>query len=134
MEYQNIIKLLHNANSQLVKFNTKSWVEVNGKFCGRYNTGCNIMFKTIMLSSRLCNQWGYKHLKVTIKITGTETYPEARSTDKNSQLTFKNCTPFAESIKERNSPQVDNAKDLDVATLMYNLIESTITWSEQVVQ
>ena len=72
-------------------------------------------------------------MKVTIKITGTETYPEARSTDKNNQLTFKNCTPFAESIKERNSPQVDNAKDLDVAILMYNLIESTITWSEQVV-
>ena len=72
-------------------------------------------------------------MKVTIKTTGTETYPEAWSTDKNSQLTFKNCTPFAESIKERNSPQVHNAKDLDVAILMYNLIESTITWSEQVV-
>ena len=72
-------------------------------------------------------------MKLTIKVTGTETYPEARSTDKKRQFTFKNCTPFTEAIKERNGPQADNAKDLDVAILMYILIESTITSSEQVV-
>ena len=38
------------------------------------------------------------------------------------ELIFKNCFPFTNHVSEINNTQVDNAKDLDVAMQMYNLI------------
>ena len=36
---------------------------------------------------------------------------------------FKNCAPFTDWISEINNTQTDNAKDLDVVMLMYNLVK-----------
>ena len=38
-------------------------------------------------------------------------------------MTFKNCTPFTNCISEINNTQVDNAKDIDIVMIVYNLIE-----------
>ena len=38
-------------------------------------------------------------------------------------MAFKNCAPFTNCINEINNAQVDNAKDIDIVMLMYNLIE-----------
>ena len=35
----------------------------------------------------------------------------------------KNCVPFTNCITEINNTQIDNAKDIDIVTPMYNLIE-----------
>ena len=35
----------------------------------------------------------------------------------------ENCAPFTDSISEINNTQIDNAKYLDVAMPIYNLIE-----------
>ena len=38
-------------------------------------------------------------------------------------IIFKNCAPFTNCISEINNIQIDNAKDIDIVTPMYNLIE-----------
>ena len=39
------------------------------------------------------------------------------------QVVFKNCAPFTNCINKINNAQIDNAKDIDVVMLMYNLLE-----------
>ena len=41
----------------------------------------------------------------------------------NEKVIFKNCAPFINCISEINNTQADNAKDIDIVRLMYNLIE-----------
>ena len=41
----------------------------------------------------------------------------------HKELVFKNCAPFTDCISEINNTQIDNAKDIDLVMLMYNLIE-----------
>ena len=48
MEYQKIINLLNNRNTQPSRFRKRNWVEINDQSNRRYNT--NIKFKTTMLS------------------------------------------------------------------------------------
>ena len=43
----------------------------------------------------------------------------------DKKVIFKNCAPFTHCIKEINNIQIDNAKDLDVVILMYDLIENS---------
>ena len=47
---------------------------------------------------------------------------------KNKQVTFKDCTPFTGYIREINDTQVDYAKEMDVAMLMYYLIEHSYNY------
>ena len=42
---------------------------------------------------------------------------------------FKNCAPFTECISKINNTQVDHARDVDVAMLMYNLIQYSNNYS-----
>ena len=41
----------------------------------------------------------------------------------NKKVFFDNCASFADSLREINNTQIDNAKDIDVVMSMYNLIE-----------
>ena len=43
---------------------------------------------------------------------------------------LKNCVPFTGCISETNNTQVDNVKDVDVAMLIYNLIEHSDNYSK----
>ena len=54
----------------------------------------------------------------------------ANANNVNKKLIFKNCAPFTNCISEINNTQVDNAKDIDIAMLMYNLIEYSDNYSE----
>ena len=56
MEYQKIINLLYNKPNQPSKFRTRYWVEIYNESCSRtYNNDGQIRFKTLMLSSSLCD-------------------------------------------------------------------------------
>ena len=46
-----------------------------------------------------------------------------QSDEKNKEVIFKNCASFTRCISKINNTQVDNAKNLDFVTLMYNMIE-----------
>ena len=53
MEYQK--KLLHNIPNQPNKFRTKKWFEIKDDLRGMYNTNSQIIFKTLILNSQLCD-------------------------------------------------------------------------------
>ena len=48
----------------------------------------------------------------------------------NIQVVFKNCAPFTECRSEITNIKIDNAKDIDVVMLMYNLIEYNDNYSK----
>ena len=55
-------------------------------------------------------------------------YADANNT--NKKVTFKNCAPFTKCIGEINNTQEDNAKDIDIVTPMYTLIEYSDNYSK----
>ena len=63
---------------------------------------------------------GYIFAKETISADmGTAPSPN----NKNIEVVSKNCAPFTDCISEINNTQVDNARDNEVVTSIYNLIE-----------
>ena len=74
----------------------------------------------------------YKFFFVKGKITITvEDDTAARQADKrNKEVVFKNYAPFSDCISEINNTQVDNAKDLNVVMLLYNLLEYSDYYSK----
>ena len=93
-----------------------------------------------MLKSSLCDYGDtYILLKWTITITGAEgegnaaTRQTAREAgERYKEVVFKNCAPFTDCICTINNTQVDNAKDVDVLMLMYNLIEYSNNYSKNI--
>ena len=43
---------------------------------------------------------------------------------------MKNCTPLTNCISKISNTQIDNAKDVDIVMLMYNLIEYSDNYSK----
>ena len=123
MEYKKIINLLDNTSNQPSKFRTKIWVEINDESRGTCNTNSQIKFKTAMLKSSLCDYSdAYILVKGTITVNNTAA-ADADANNTNKKVIFKNCAPFINCISEINNAQVDNAKEIDIVTCMYNLIE-----------
>ena len=76
----------------------------------------------IKLMSRLCDYSDADILvKGTVKILNTEMATNSNNTVK--KVIFKNCAPFTNWINKINNTQADNAKDVDVVILIYQLIE-----------
>ena len=125
MECQKIANLIDDASDQPSKFRTKNWVEINDESRGAYNTNGQINFKITMLKSSLCDYSdAYILVKGKIAITGAGADAAARQADQRDKgVAFKNCAPFINCISEINNTQVHNAKDIDIAMPMYNLIE-----------
>ena len=78
-----------------------------------------------MLKSRLCDYSdAYTSLKETITVAGAGSINEERTTDRNDkQAVVKTHAPFIDCISEIDNIQVDNAKEVDLVMLMYNVIE-----------
>ena len=67
----------------------------------------------------------------TITITGAGADDSEKQADeRNKGVIFKNCAPFIECISNINNTQIDNAKYIDVAMPMYNLIEYSDDYSK----
>ena len=49
---------------------------------------------------------------------------------KNIEVVSKYCVPFTDCISEINNIQVDNARDNEVVTSIYNLIEHSNNYSK----
>ena len=98
-------------------------VEINDESRGIQNVNRHIKFKTTMLKSSLCDYSGaYILVKGTITVNSTAA-ADADANNTNKKVIFKNCAPFTNCISEINNTQVDNAKDIDTAMPIYNLIE-----------
>ena len=125
MEYQKIANLIDDTSNQLSKFRARNWDEINNESRGAYDVNSQIKFKTTMLKSSLCGYSdAYILVKGTITINGRGADAAARQADERDKgVIFKNCAPFINCISEINNTQIGNAKDIDIAMPMYNLIE-----------
>ena len=132
MEYQKIINLLDNTPNQPTKLRTKNLVEINDESRGRYDTNSQIKFKTSILMSSSCDYSDpYILVSGTMTITGAGNNDAMRPLDeRNKGVIFKNCEPFTDCVSEINNTQIDNAKYIDVAMPMYNLIEYSDNYSK----
>ena len=120
MEYQKIANLIdYNTLNQPSKFRTRNWIEINDESRGVYNVNSQIKFKTSMLKSSLCD---YSDAYILVSINNTAAQGAAAN-NTNKKVIFKNCAPFTNCISEINNTQIGNAKDIDIAIPMYNLIE-----------
>ena len=125
MEYQKIANLIYSTSNQPSKFKTRNWVEINDESRGAYNVNSQIKFKTTMLKSSLCDYSdAYILFKGAIEIAGAGADAAAKQADERDKgVALKNCAPFISCISEINNTQVDNAKDIDIVMLMFNLTE-----------
>ena len=76
-------------------------------------------FKISMLRSNLCD-YSDAYVVVKGKIT-VEGENDAKT--RNEKVIFKNNAPFRSRISKINNAFTDNAEDLDIAMLIYNLFE-----------
>ena len=79
-----------------------------------------------MLKSDLCD---FSDAYIAVETTTLEGDNNANKQNKN--LTFKNNAPSINCISKINCIKIDNAEDLDVLMLMYNLLEYTKTIEKQ---
>ena len=123
MEYQKVANLLDNASNKPSKFRTKNWVEINDDIRGAYSPNKQIIFKTAMLSSSLCD---YSDVNILVKRNISVNNTAAAGAAANNvteKVMFKSCAPFTNCISKINNTQIDNAEYIYVVMPMYNLIE-----------
>ena len=83
-----------------------------------------------MLKSSFCHYSdAYVHVKGTITVNDTAA-ADADANNTNKKVIFKNFAPFTNVISEINNTQIDNAEDLDIVMLMYNLIDYSDNYSK----
>ena len=126
MEYQKVINLLDNTRNQLSRIRTKNWIEINDQSKGVYKVNSGIRFKTTVLKSSLCD---YSNANILVK--GRITIPEtgadaaARQVDERDKgVIFKHCASFINCKTEINNTEIDDAKDINIAISIYNVIDN----------
>ena len=131
MEYQKLANLLESTSDNRSKFRTRNWVVINDESRGNY-ANSDVTFKTTMLRSNLRDYAdSYILVKGTITITGAGANAGERQADeRDKEVTFKNCAPFTKCINRINNTDIDNAHDIDIVILMYNLIEYSDNYSK----
>ena len=69
---------------------------------------------------------------VYIQVSGTITVAAlaAGRGNNNIQVVFKNCAPLINCISKINNTEIDNAKDINVAMSMYNVMEYSNNYSK----
>ena len=123
MKYQKSTNLLGATLDEIHRFITKKSVKVHdqsGSAADRYKPNKQIRFKTSTLRSDLCDYSdAYFVVKGTITLDGA-----ANANKRNKGTAFKNnAAPFICCISKINNTLIDNAEDLDVVMLMYNLLD-----------
>ena len=96
----------------------KNGVEVYDQSGENYNVNKEIRMKTSMLRSDLCD---FNDAYIVVK--GDITVGAPNNAKRNKAVAFKNNAPFSNCISKINGVKIDNAEDLDVVMLMYNLLE-----------
>ena len=95
---------------------------INDNICTIYNSISEMKLKT---TSRKSNLFDYRHAYIPVKrtITVAANIVAAASDVSNINITFKNCTPFTDFFTKINNTKANNAKDLHIAMLKYNLVK-----------
>ena len=118
MEYNKINNLSGSESENLSKFVTREYVRVNS-LSNTYNENKSIRFKTPMLRSDLCD-----YADVYILVNGTILVNGLNPRDRqNRPLILKNNAAFVSCITRINGELIEDADDLYIVMLMYNLLE-----------
>ena len=73
----------------------------------------------------------YILVKGTITITRARDDAAARRADERDKcVIFKNCAPFIKCISKINDTEINNAQDIDIVMLMYNLMQYNNNYSK----
>ena len=110
--------MFDNTPNQPSRFRTKNWVEVKDESRETYN----VKFKISKLRSSLCD-YNDACILVSATITPPNTASDGANPNNRKIIIIKNCAPFTNCTSEINNTQIDKAKDIDIETPMYNLIE-----------
>ena len=86
-----------------------------------------------MWKSSLCDYIdAYRLVKERITITEAGAHTVARQADeRNKEVTFNNCAPFINCKSGINNTEIYNAKGVDRAMSVYNLIEHSDNYSKK---
>ena len=120
MEYNKITNLLGKVNKdEIPKFTTIKWIEIFDQSNGTYNKIKDIRFKTNQLRNDLCD-FNDAYIVVTGKITATNSGNDDNVY--NGKVSLKNSAHFFNCTLRINSQLIEDAQDLDIVILMYNLL------------
>ena len=96
-------------------------IEINDESRETYDTNSQIKFKTTMLKSIPCdNSEAYVLVMESITVAITA-FTDNEANNVNKKVVFKNCDSFTNCTSKINKTQIDDAKELDIMMLMYNL-------------
>ena len=120
MEFQKITNFLDTTSDDkdLPGFVTKKWVKVYDQSEKIYYVNKEIIIKTPMLRSDLCD-----FPDVYIVVEGDLTITESNNVKRNKSVAFKNNAPFINCISKINGIQIDNAEGLEVVMPMFHWLE-----------
>ena len=105
---------------------TRKWYTINDQNNGQYGRGnendSTIKFETKVIKPNLCD-YSDAYILVTgdIKITNIAA---------NTNVAFKNCTPFTRCVTHINDENTETAENLDIIMPMYNLIEYSDNYAD----
>ena len=119
MEHQKILNLLNEANDSI--FVTRKWNIFNDNSKSNYAAANEITYKTEILKSNL-SDYNDAYILVRSDITIIAA-PQ-------TQVAFKNCTPFTQCVTEIDGTTIHDAENLDLVMPKYNLIEYSSNYSE----
>ena len=122
METQKIINLLDNTENEYSTFATKKWYIIDRESKGNYSHENSITLLTNLLESSICD-----YSDAYVLVTGNIAVVGG---DNNTKVAFKNCAPFRKCRIEVNETFIDEADFINIAMLMYNLIEYCDNYSD----
>ena len=120
MEYDKINNLLGSESENLSNFVTREYVRVNS-LSNTYDENKSMRFETPMLRSDLCD-----YADAYILVNGTTSITSQNNVirdKKDRPLILKNNAPIISCITRINGELIEDADDLDIVMLMYNLLE-----------
>ena len=122
METQKIVNLLNESS----RFATSKWYIINDQNNGHYGRGnenySTIKFETKVIKSNLCH-----YSDAYILVTGDIKIADIAA---DTNVAFKNCSPFKRSIIHINDEHIDKSENLDIIMSMYNLIEYSDNYAD----
>ena len=126
METQKIVNLLNDSDNESSRFAKRKLYIINDQNNGQYDRGneidSTIKFETKVIKPDLCD-YSDAYILVTedMKVAGVAA---------DTNVAFKNCTPFTRCVTHINDEHVETAENLDIVMPMYNLIEYSDNYAD----
>ena len=120
METQKIVNLLNDSDNESSRFAKND--QNNGQYDRGNENYSTIKFETKVIKPNLCD-YSDAYILVTedMKVAGVAA---------DTNVAFKNCTPFTRCVTHINDEHVETAENLDIVMPMYNLIEYSDNYAD----